>query len=243
MTLGAEWNEGAVKEYVVQVVQIQDRRLARRGEMVMVSTENPYASPSFDSRAENVEDRPPFSGRIVASITYDADFYVECLQRYRRQHRERRFLLVLKGFAFIICVPGVPVLLWQGEISPALLVTVASLLLFFVANIQDWLARRSFQQSPFRDDLVTAEFTELGYHSTSSKVDVKFQWCDFTKVVHFQDGFLLFPGPRMFIWVPVCSIVDPTQVQELERLLAAKVAEHKVVEQVALPTAALPLIS
>jgi hypothetical protein len=90
---------------------------------------------------------------------------------------------------------------------------------------------------------VTVEFTESGFHALSPKQDVKFQWCVFTKVVHFQDGFLLFRGPRVAHWIPVSSIPDPTQVQELERLLAATVAEHKVVKQVALPGAAPPLIS
>ncbi len=209
----------------------------------MVSTENPYASPGFFSPPETVEDRPAFTARIVATINFNADFFVECQRRYRRQHRERRFLLVLRVFVLIITIPTVPILLWKGEIFPTLLCAVTPLFLFFVHHVQDWLARRSFKTSPFHDDLLTAEFTESGYHVMSSKQDVRFQWCAFTKVVHFQDGFLLFLGPRAFIWVPVSSIVDPTQVQELERLLAAKVAEHKVVEQVALPSAAGPLTS
>jgi hypothetical protein len=208
-----------------------------------MSTENPYASPGIFSRQETVEGRPAHAARILATFQWNSDLYIEALERCRRQHRERHFVLVLKVLVLVSITPFVISWIWQGKLLPALLITTPAAFLFFMHKLQDWVNRRSFLKEPCGNETMTIEFSESGFHAISPTQDAKLQWCAFTKVVHFQDGFLLFQGPRLVHWIPVSSISDPTQVHQLETLLAAKVAEHKVVEQVALPIAAPPLTS
>lgn len=87
-------------------------------------------------------------------------------------------------------------------------------------------------KSPFRNDQLTIQLDEEGFHAFSSKQDVKLSWEVFTRVAHFRDGFLLFQGPKMFNWIPFSSL-DHCDIAELDALLRRKVQEHKIVEQAA----------
>ena len=85
------------------------------------------------------------------------------------------------------------------------------------------------RKSPYENDELTIQISEDGYHATSSKQDVKLQWNAFTRVAHFSDGFLLFQGPKMFNWIPFCSLA-PSEIAEVERLLKKHIQEHEIVE-------------
>lgn len=109
------------------------------------------------------------------------------------------------------------------------------LLLLFGHHIDLWLARRSLQKWAFRDETVAIDFTDEGFHAKSLKQETTLRWSSFTRAVHFRDGFLLFHGPASFHWIPSTSLVGPTDVRALERLLKDKIAEHKIVEPCAPP--------
>ncbi len=92
--------------------------------------------------------------------------------------------------------------------------------------------RKSFQQSPFRDELLRIELRDDGFHAKGDISTVDLHWSAFTKVVHFEDGFLLFQGPQVANWIPVRYLEDAAALADLEALLDANIAEHKVVEPV-----------
>jgi hypothetical protein len=165
----------------------------------------------------------------IASIQYDSDFYIESLKRYRRQHGGRHFGLIVKVLGVLILTPVAVSLFWQGLFLWGLLITALVILAFFSQYIDYWMIRRAFRKSPFRDELVTIEFTEPGFHATSPIQDIKLQWPAFTKVVYFPDGFLLFRGPGTVNWIPFSAIPDMQQTQELENLLRAKVGNHQLI--------------
>ena len=166
----------------------------------------------------------------TATIDFNSDFLIEMLKRYRRQHSDRRLGLIIKILGVIVLTPVAVSLFWQGLIWLGLFIS-AWIILIFAAHLVDyWLARRAFVKSPFRNQLLTIEFTEDGFHALSPIEDTKLQWCVFTEVVHFPDGVLLFKGPKVFNWIPFSSISDAQQIQELENLLREKVAKHRIID-------------
>jgi hypothetical protein len=166
----------------------------------------------------------------LASIDINSDFFIEMLKRYRRQHGGRRFGLVIKVLGIVVLTPIATALFWQGRFLLGLFISAWIVLLLFAHLLDYWLTRKAFLKSPFRDELLTIEFTESGFHATSPIQDTKLQWCVFTEVVHFQDGFLLFQGPRIFNWIPFSTISDVQQIRELEKLLRAKVEKHRIIK-------------
>ena len=103
-------------------------------------------------------------------------------------------------------------------------------LLLFGHHIDLWLARRSLSKWAFRDETVTINFTDEGFHARSPKQETMLRWSSFTKAVQFRDGFLLFHGPASFHWIPTTSLAAPSDVSALERLLRDKIAEYKILD-------------
>lgn len=176
----------------------------------------------------------------TASIKFTSDFLIEAFQRYRRQHRGRYVGLAIKLLALAGLAPIAIWMFWQGHIVIGILFAALSVFMFFAHHIDFWLARRSFRKSPYRDEDVTIELTEAGFHARSPKQDTKLQWSAFTKVAHFKDGFLLFQGPSFFFWIPLSSLAGASEAGELQAILRSKISEHKIVEPAAAPKSRPP---
>ena len=166
----------------------------------------------------------------TASIKGTSDFLIEGLQRYRRQHRARYVMLVIRVLAAVLLAPLTILTFWQGPVVIGVFLMALTVVMFFGHHVDYWCARRSFRKSPFRDEDVEIDFSDTGFHARSPKQDVKLQWSVFTRVAHFKDGFLLLQGPNVFNWVPLSSLGDPSQAAELAALLRSKISEHKIVE-------------
>jgi len=171
----------------------------------------------------------------TASIKFTPDFLVEALQRYRRQHRGRYVGLTIKLIALALLAPLSIWMFWQRQILIGIFFVALSVFMFFAHHVDYWLARRAFRGSPYRDEDVTIELTDAGFHARSPKQDTKLQWSAFTRVAHFRDGFLLFQGPKSCNWIPHSSLGSPSQAAELATLLASKITEHRIVEPSAAP--------
>jgi hypothetical protein len=171
----------------------------------------------------------------IANIHFTSDFLVEAFQRYRRQHRGRSVILAIRLLAFPVLALVALALFWQGDIAEGLYFAAFIVFLFFAHHIDSWLIRRTFRKSPYRDDHLTIEFSEAGFHTHSPIQDTKLQWSVFTRVTHFRDGFLLFQGPKAFNWIPVSSLESATQVAELETLLRSRVQEHRIIQPCVVP--------
>lgn len=166
----------------------------------------------------------------TARIRFTSDFRVEAFQRYRRQHRGRYLGLAVKLFALPIFALSALALFWQGLFAIGLYFLAGCMFLYFAHYMDAWYIRWSFRKSPYRDDNITIDFTDAGFHVHSPIQDVKLQWSVFTRVIHFGDGFLLFQGPRAFNWIPLTSLGSASQVAELETLLRSKVRDHRIIK-------------
>jgi len=171
----------------------------------------------------------------TASIKFTSEFLIEAFKRYRRQHRGRYVGFAIKLIALVLLSPMAIWMFWQGHVVVGVFFAVFSMFMFFAHHVDYWLARRSFRKSPYRDEDITIELTEAGFHARSPKQDTKLQWSAFTKVAHFKDGVLLFQGPRFFNWIPFSSLSGAAEAAELETLLRSKIQEHRIVEPSAAP--------
>jgi YcxB-like protein len=174
-------------------------------------------------------------GMTEASVHFTDDFMVDALRHYRLQHRARRPMMILKAVLTLFLAGFGAFAFVYGPLVLGLFFVGLCFLLVFGHHIDFWLARRSLRRWAFRDETVTIEFTDGGFHARSPKQDTMLRWSSFTRVVHFRDGFLLFHGPASFHWIPASSLVSSSDVAGLEGLLQAKIAEHKIVEHVAAP--------
>ena len=171
----------------------------------------------------------------AAFVQFTDDFVVDALRHYRLQHRARRPMIVLKVLMTLALAALAIFGFIHGPFGLGLFFVGLCLLLLFGHHIDLWLARRSLRRWAFRDETIAIDFTDEGFHASSPKQETKLRWLSFTRAVHFRDGFMLFHGPASFHWIPATSLVGPSDVRALERLLRDKIAEHKIVEPCAPP--------
>lgn len=150
------------------------------------------------------------------------------MKRIRAQSRTKVLGLVIKLTALAILAPMAFWLFHRGFRATGICFAIVGVFMFFAHHVDLWWAKRSFQKSPFLDDVLRIEFTAEGFHAKSEKQEVKLNWSVFTKVAHFSDGFLLFQGPKMANWIPLSSLESPAQSRDLERLLREKIKDHVV---------------
>jgi len=181
---------------------------------------------------------------ITAYIKFTPDFLIEAMRRSRKLRRTRYIGIAVKSISLAFLVPLVLWITWRSRIvwlgNPVLqgqivigLVIFAALSVFMLNahHVDYWLARRRFRKSPYYDEEIFFEFSEIGVHTRSTKQDGTLHWSAFTKVAHLKDGFLLFQGPNAVNWIPLSSLDNPSEAGELAALLRAKIPQHTIVAQ------------
>ncbi|MBX3729836.1 MAG: YcxB family protein [Candidatus Sumerlaeia bacterium] len=168
----------------------------------------------------------------VARFKFTSEFLLDAFRHHQRQHSAARFMALAHRFSIGLCVVMGTVMLLMREWETALffLVLVLILVSMLLLQIEEWVIRRQFRKSPFRDEDLTIEITEECYRGRSATQDARFQWPLFTRVVHFRDGFLLYQGPSLYYWLPSSVFEGEADIAELEALLRAKIANHRVIE-------------
>lgn len=166
---------------------------------------------------------------VEVSFTFTPERLTDALKHYHRQRQQSLQLIwILVFLCVLIPLFGMNAVAWLIES----LMVLSAIFLLIAPYIADWSARRSFRKSHFCDEEISQRFDETGLHEVSGKSDSNLAWSIFTKAVHFDDGFLLFSGPRNFRWIPTDAFANPNQIPEFEQLLRANINEHQVVEQV-----------
>ena len=154
---------------------------------------------------------------IDVSFTFTPDKYVDAIHHLRRQYKLSRL------FASMVVILGVflvTVGLHGSVLLAGLLTIICVILLLAAPYLADWFARRSFHKLPFCNKEVVQRFDETGLLESTGESDSHFDWSTFTKVVHFDDGILLFSGPKFIRWIPVDAFVNPNQITDFQQLLA-----------------------
>lgn len=159
--------------------------------------------------------------KIYYHIATDEDFYIEAFKKFSlsRSKKVRYLSIFIKILAICYFVFFIAKFLSQEAYALALLMFGLSLIVLSVDKIGQYVIKRNLRKSPHANEENIIYFSEDGFHSKSDNADTKLKWSTFTKFKRFDDGFLLFQGPKVFNWLPDTSLSDPTQLSVMETLL------------------------
>jgi hypothetical protein len=132
----------------------------------------------------------------------------------------RAFTLLLAALLFALSV------IYQFH-QAAVFFGAALVALPFTRPLDAWLVRRRFRRSPYHNDEVAFELSEVGAHSVGRNDEVRLSWAAFTKARRFKDGLLLFQGSHMFNWLPDSAALDADAIKHAQELVRARIADYR----------------
>ncbi len=163
---------------------------------------------------------------------FDDQFVVDGFKRYGRQHAVRNTWYVSKivlSLVFILLSLGS---IYHGDYKLVIFFSIVIILMLYGHKIDYLLIKYHSRKSPHINEHVEITLNENGFQAISSKSETKTKWSAFTKAVAFNDGFLLFQGPRFFNWLPLNKISEGN-VEKLSDLIRTNIKKYKTIE---LPT-------
>lgn len=134
---------------------------------------------------------------LTFRITFTGDHMVEGYRRFRRQHGRRRVGWVLAvlclGIGAILIVRGVPAYGWAAAGLGAVIAALVA--------IGEWRERHRLRSHPFRGMEAEFTFSDDGVRVRSENQFIRITWGNLKKAVRFDDGLLIFIGPRAYLWM------------------------------------------
>ncbi|MCA9214730.1 MAG: YcxB family protein [Planctomycetales bacterium] len=115
---------------------------------------------------------------------------------------------------------------WAGGFVFAGMLAIFALVLIFAQQLENWLLVRKLKATPQIYGEVVILLSNEDYFAQSNAQETRLNWSVFTRALHFEDGFLLFQGPRLYHWLPFAALVNPSQIAELESLLRSKIFDY-----------------
>lgn len=161
---------------------------------------------------------------VVVQIEFSPDFVIELTSRVRSLSLTRKIFSV--ATIITICVCGVVAILAfvLHQILVAISWAIFGAVLLLSLDFDRWLQKRQLRRSPFINEVLELKFSNLGLHAVSPSQDVKFAWKVFTKMIRFDDGFLLMQGPGLCNWIPFDCILGNDGAERLLQLLESHIA-------------------
>lgn len=132
-------------------------------------------------------------------------------------------LRILLGSCLVILI-GVCVL--AKTFLGAVVLTMFFALLVFTRRIEEWLIRRRFRKSPYRDERIRIELSPDGLSARGEISNAQLTWAAFTAARRLVDGFLLYQGPGVCNWLPFNALSQGT-VEEVEDLIRRNVSGYR----------------
>lgn len=105
----------------------------------------------------------------------------------------------------------------------ALLFVGLSLLVIFSYKIDHYVLRRNVRNSPHGNKELIITLSEDGFHAKTEMIDTRLKWDAFTSFMCFDNGFILFQGPRYYDWLPDENLSDLALVPVVKELLEKNV--------------------
>lgn len=158
-----------------------------------------------------------------------SDDYLDEAQDRCNLYRYGRYLgIVIRLVGLTIFVPLTVFACFKGIWDLAAVCGSISIIMVFANRICRWLMRQSREVTQ-RNQHVTMTFSNEGCHTKTETIETRVSWGVFQRVVHFKDGFLIFHGPGMAVWIPTTSLERPSMVIELAELLRNNVPQQYTV--------------
>lgn len=186
---------------------------------------NPYNPPSPASETSGGESPGCFNA-VNASFVFSPEHLVETLTRYRSQHLGRRIWRWVRYFAAFIFLVVAFVGLFIPQYGASAFMLALAVFMFFPHKIDDFLARRNFRKSPHCSTHQTLRFSDEGLRSSSEVHESTLKWSAFSRAVIFNDGVLIFQGPKMVHWIPDTSLERFDDAATLRNLVKSKLTTN-----------------
>ena len=180
---------------------------------------NPASDPA-PARAAPTE-------RVVWQIVY-SDEHFKAHARHLRQSDRWGWRLVVNLSALIIIVAlnvAVFTSTHQSFVSRVVLPCLLAVQVLSQLN-RPWWALRRWRKLPLWNRSARYELTPAGMYTVDEVSEGKARWAVFTRARRFQDGLLLFFGPRLACWLPDACLVSGS-VTDAVRLARHNVLDYK----------------
>ena len=171
---------------------------------------------------------------LTFEITYTKPFVAELLRRYRRSGRIPWLVPALRVVLPLVFCGLIAWLIYLHRLHPTrnnlsrdLYPLVGGLAVFILSPwIQRWQMYSRVRKTPLGHAPIRLEMTLQGVATHTAVGDAQLTWAAFPKARQFDDGFMLFQGPRAAYWLPLRCMVSG-QPTEVEELLRAHVADFR----------------
>jgi hypothetical protein len=155
---------------------------------------------------------------IVARYHWTADALIAA-RRWHYRHSMRPFfratILAMSCFALLAGVCMVA----TGEFAEGMMVAgFGSLMLLGRATSTPWFVQRQFRQRTDQDDEFVWQFTRENIQINTSHSRTECDWSAFQKIVKTPDGYLIYPNPQIFHWLPREAFASDVEFARLSQL-------------------------
>ncbi len=188
---------------------------------------NPYDPPLAESH--DIGDVDPSSiGTITSRFSFTSQHLVDTLTRFRSQHSGRRLWRWFRFVAAFIFVLVAIVGLFIPQYFASAFMVALAIFAFFPHKIDDYLATRNFRKSPHCNAQQIIHLSNDGFRAESEIEQTNLKWAAFSKAVIFNDGVLLYRGPKMVNWIPDATLDSTDGPIRIRKLLTGKLPTNHV---------------
>ena len=187
---------------------------------------NPYEPPQLDPASSEVSSIASCDV-VVVEINYTPEFVIDSSRRLRSLTISGGLLCTSMYVAFVDCVLNSLLAIFGGRIPLGTFWAAFAAYWALSGAFNQWWTKRNLLRSPFINEKVQLEFSNAGLRATSTSQDTKLTWDVFTKVVRFDDGFLLLQGPGLCTWIPFHAILSEKGLDQLTQLFVSKIGSSE----------------
>ncbi|WP_197138574.1 YcxB family protein [Crateriforma conspicua] len=205
-------------------------RPADRGRSSIMENVNPY-DPPLPASTDTDGESPHAGNAVTATFVFSPEHLIETLTRYRSQHLGRRIWRWVRYAAALVFLLVTVVGLFIPQYVASIFMLALAVFMFFPHKVDDFLARRNFHKSPHCNTLQTVRFTDEGLHSSSENQDSTLKWTAFSRAVVFNDGVLIFQGPKMVHWFPDNILDRKGDAESLRNLVESNLTTNHAVHR------------
>ena len=162
---------------------------------------------------------------IEYRIHFSEEHLLTSLKRYRQLIWWMRPFF--RGFTLLLAALSLALSVIYQVPQAAVFFGVALVTLPFTRPLDVWLVRRRFRRSPYHNDDVVFQLSEIGSHAVGRNSEVRLSWGAFTKARRFKDGLLLVQGAHVFNWLPDSAARDFDAVKQAQELVRARIADYR----------------
>lgn len=168
-------------------------------------------------------------------VTYNEDYVLSSLDRYRRQKRVYPWFILTKvicalGLALLLAIIIYGVVSTSGQAAPLILIAVVIstflVLLLQGPRLDYFFVKRRLRKSSFYGDDIRFGVSDSGVCISTPKSESALQWSAFTKATRLGGGILVFSAPTVFYWWPDEALSTGT-VDEVKELAKANIRNYE----------------